>query len=724
MTDLTNQEKIDLFQNLFHGRKDVFAIRWQSADGERKGYTPVCVNEWRQGICKKLHRGKCRDCTNKHYASWNDSYLTEHLLGKKAFGIYPLLEDGSSHFLAIDFDGNNWKKDVIKFIEYCKDYNLKSHLERSSSGNGCHLWFFFEEIYMAEKSRLIFQTLLENTNLINKFDKDVSFDRIFPCQDTLDKDGIGNLILLPLNGKYKILGNTLFLDPKTLEPVDNQWEYLTRVEKIKKEFMDQLYKTLFHQKGKTQNINQSKLQIELSNELIIQSNKIPPELAVFLKDRLNFANQEYLIKKRMGVGTFGLEKYFNLIEKKPNQIAIPRGFFGELTEFLDEQNIPYNINDGRIRFKEIKFKSSLKLHEYQAKAIIDLLLSEQGILVAPPGSGKTIIGIELIARLKQPILIIVHKRQIFNQWLERIESFLNIPKKEIGQFCSTKKQVGEKITVAMIQTLNRLDPKEVRDRFGMVLVDECHHMPAKMFRQTIVKLNPYYLYGLTATPERKYKDERLIFIYLGEILHTIEHSSNVLEKSNTSIDVKNTLEVKIIETNFNLPFKVSVNNSQLMLKILVFDTSRNSQIVSDIQKEANRGKKCLVLTERKEHAEALTAYLNKEMGTITLTGDLTDKQRKEKMKQIESCHFQVLIATGQLLGEGTDIGGLDCLFLVYPFSFHGKLTQYIGRITRNFNEDKDGTIYDYRDSKVEYLDRIFKRRASYYEKNNFRLQDC
>ena len=318
----------------------------------------------------------------------------------------------------------------------------------------------------------------------------------------------------------------------------------------------------------------------------------------------------------------------------------------------------------------------------------------------------------------------VHKKQIFNQWLERIESFLSIPKKEIGQLCATKKQIGKQVTVAMVQTLSRTDLKDICNKFGTVLVDECHHMPARMFRAVIKQFNPYYLYGLTATPERKFKDDRLTYVYLGEILSQIESNSVSTEPIGTKTNnrsVASRLKVIIRKTDFNLPFKITVSNSQLMLKMLTFDTARNSQICSNILIEARAGSKCLVLTERRDHADVLTAYLSKELETITLTGELTEKRKSEKLQQIDTGHFQVIIATGQLLGEGTDIGGLDSLFLVYPFSFHGKLTQYIGRITCDFPKGTKGKIYDYRDFKIGYLDRIFRRRKAYYDKNNFKV---
>ena len=228
----------------------------------------------------------------------------------------------------------------------------------------------------------------------------------------------------------------------------------------------------------------------------------------FLKEKLNFANLEVIIKKRMGVSVYGLERYFKLIENQGDRVAIPRGFLNELTDFLHEQSIKFEISDKRTKLKSTQFETSYKLFKYQEEAVKEILSSDNGLLVSPPGSGKTIIGMDVIARLKQPTLILVHKKQIFNQWLERIEGFLSIPKKEIGQYVSSKKKVGKKITVAMVQTLGRLkNLAELRDKFGLVIIDECHHMPAKTFRNVITKLNPFYLYGLTATPERKIMTE-------------------------------------------------------------------------------------------------------------------------------------------------------------------------------------------------------------------------
>jgi hypothetical protein len=708
---LTPFQKIQIFKNFFRGREDVFAMRWEKQDKSASGYTPVCLNEWKQGLRNKLMRKKCKDCGHKEYARLNDRHIEQHLIGNRIYGIYPLLENNSSYFLAADFDGKEWEKNAVSYLKKCMEHNLPAYLERSRSGNGGHVWIFFENSYPAYKSRNIGLNILREAKIIDQFSKEDAFDRLFPNQDVLSGEGFGNLIALPLQGHSRKSGNTVFLDwENNLEPFPDQWNFLQETEKVSEKILNDLYDQF---NGKAKYVKKSGLKnitIVVRERLLIDKNGLPGAVVNFLRDELNLFNLEYAIRKKMGINVHKVEKYFKLIEDAGGKVVIPRGFLRKLKDFMSEQGMPFEIVDERTKLKKVKFETSHKLFEHQKEAVEQILASENGLLVAPPGSGKTIMGIDTIARLKQPTLILVHKKQIFSQWMERIEGFLGIPKKDIGQFVSAKKKIGSKITVAMVQTLSRLENmNDLSGKFGLVIVDECHHMPAKMFRGVITKLNPYYLYGFTATPERKNNDEKLIYIYLGEVLHTINANYNQPKNS------KSKTEVVVRETNLQIPFKVKADNFQILYKIISFDSERNKNIAEDIKKEADKGQKCLVLTERKEHVEVLSHYLKKDYEIIQLTGDLTAKKRKEKIQQIYDGNFQILLATGQLIGEGSDFPNLDCLFLVYPFAFQGKLTQYIGRIQRG--GQNSNKIYDYRDKKVEYLERLFKKRLKYYRKS-------
>ena len=723
--DFSPQEKINIFKNLFCGRADVFAIHWEKADKSVSGYTPACLNEWKTGLCYKLQRQKCKDCPNAKYTELNDHYISLHLQGQKILGIYPLFENNESCFIAADFDDKNWDKDILKFYNKCLEHDLPVYIERSKSGNGGHAWLFFEDKYPAFKSRNIAINILRDAKIIDQFTKEDSFDRLFPNQDEHSGKGFGNLIALPLQGKARENNNTVFLDPdNNLISFYDQWNFLSKVKKVSAAKLDSLYNEFngvdaSNNKTSKKSNSSKRLAITIAEQIYISKTNLPRVLINFLREELNFINSEFLIKKRMGMSTYKIERYFKLIEPADNNYTIPRGFLGELIKFFNDKNIKFTIKDKRKKCEEIIVENSCTLYDYQQEAVKDILVEDNGVLVAPPGAGKTIMGIDIITKLKQPTLILVHKKQIYSQWLQRIENFTGIPKKEVGQVCSNKKTIGKKITVAMLQTLSNVDDfaKDLGlDNIGLVLVDECHHIPAKTFRKVITKLNPYYLYGFTATPKRKNNDEKLIYTFLGKILHTVSNNFGS-QNRNKETEIENNTKTELIikNTEINVPFKVKIDNFQILSKIITFDSDRNQLIVDDIIKEAINGNKCLVLTERKEHVEVLSYYLKGQYEVITLTGDLTGKQKNERLKQIESGNFQILIATGQLIGEGSDFPCLNCLFLVYPFSFEGKLIQYIGRIQRGQNSN--GTIYDYRDIKIGYLEKFYKQREKYYKKH-------
>jgi len=708
--DPTNKQ-ITLFKSFFNGRQDVYAIRWEK-DG-KSGYMPAYKVDWSDYNKHKASGGTFKDYNKKEYLPFSSEAILNHISGKETVGIYPLLEDNTSHFIAADFDDENWQKSIRKLYSTCKNFEIPAYIERSRSGNGGHVWIFFEENLPAEQTRKLMFELLREATIVSHFEKEPSFDRLFPNQDSHSGKGLGNLIALPLNGKAVPNGNSLFLNPDTFEPIDNQFEAIADFKRLSKSKFLCLYERFFYQTPQDSIISnilsdsQAEFEIEISNQVYLRRLQLNKKLISFLRDNLNFLNSDYLVMKNLGKSTFNIEKYYRLIEETQEGVIIPRGFVANIINFCKQERIYFKIIDKRKKLDPIDFESEIKLLPHQMLAIQKISDKDFGVIVSPPGSGKTIIGLEIIAEKKQPALIIVHRKQLFDQWIDRIQSFLKIPKKEIGQIGNQKFTVGNKITVAMIQSLTRSDEiDKIANSFGTIIVDECHHIPAKSFREAIVNFNSFYLYGLTATPKRKNNDEKLIYLYIGNILYHDEQQRQIQQS-------KSKAEINIRETALYAPFDYKIDKYETISRILIHDTQRNSLIIEDIEKNADRFKTILVLTERKAHVDILNLYLKDKFETITIHGDDSERSRKSKLDQLIQGHYKIVISTGQYFGEGVDIDNLECLFIVYPFAFEGKLVQYIGRIQRS---GKPPVIFDYRDVKIDYFDNMFKQRNRYYKK--------
>lgn len=577
-------EHITLFKSLFQGRQDVYAVRWEKDD--KSGYMPAYKLDWSDYNRHKTSGGTFK----KEFLPFSDEAIQNHFSGKETIGIYPLLEDNTSHFIAADFDEANWKESILKLYTTLTKFEIPTYIERSRSGNGGHLWVFFEENLPAEQTRKLMFELLREAAIISHFEKEPSFDRLFPNQDFHSGKGLGNLIALPLNGKAAQNGNSMFLSSETFEPFTNQFETIASFKKLSKDKFLGLYEVFFNQKPQEfikSNIIpaiQTEIEIQISNQVYLKRVQLNKKLIAFLRDNLNFLNSDYLVKKNMGKSTFNIEKYFRLIEETTEGVIVPRGFVANIVNFCKQESISFKVIDNRKKLDSVEFDSEIELLPQQGIALEKIADKDFGVIVSPPGSGKTIIGLEIIAQKRQPALIIVHRQQLFNQWIERIQSFLKIPKYEIGQIGNQKFKVGKEITVAMIQSLTRSDEiSKIANSFGTIIVDERHHIPAKSFREAIVNFNSFYLYGLTATPKRKNNDEKLIYVYIGNILYNVEQLEQIQQN-------KSKAEIYIRETALYAPFDYQIDKYETISRILIHDTQRNSLIIDDLEKNVGRFK--------------------------------------------------------------------------------------------------------------------------------------
>jgi superfamily II DNA or RNA helicase len=437
--------------------------------------------------------------------------------------------------------------------------------------------------------------------------------------------------------------------------------------------------------------------------LILQNNLrltgIPPQLYDLLTQRLKFPNPKYLENARMGRWNRGVPKelrfYYRL---KGSGLVIPRGFIRRLITTCRRLDIDYTIEDRRRSLPPVDFAFNGQLRPFQRRAVQHMLRKEFGTLNSPTGSGKTVMALYILAQRKQPALIVVHTADLARQWSERIETFLNIPVKEIGRIGGGKKKIGEKITVALVQSLYKC-AEAVAPQVGHLIVDECHRTPSRTFTDAVTEFDARYMLGLSATPWRRDNLSKLIFWHLGDVHHQVE--------KNDLIRTGQVLPADIIfrETAFK-PYYDPVQEYSKMLSELTLDDDRNRLIAADIAAEAARHPGiCLVLTDRKKHCKSLGALLRYgfSLPVDILTGDLTAGQRQSVMDRLQEGHIKVLIATGQLIGEGFDCRELTTLFMATPVRFSGRIIQYLGRILRPAPGKKRARVFDYVDVNVEPL---------------------
>jgi superfamily II DNA or RNA helicase len=679
----------------FRGRDDVFAVA-NLKDGPKPTYRPVKGN-----LAEKV---------------------VHHLAGKATFGIYPLLSDHTTWFLAIDCDGEGAQRECELFSDTLGLFDIPSYLERSRSGQGMHCWLFFDQPVPAWKARQLGKNIVARARISK------SFDRFFPSQDFHKSiNGLGNLIALPFQGESQGAGNTVFLDSVSLEPFACQWTVLENLQRISLEKLEQaiiesqedssfLPLPLARRVRIKVPVPHEETGIETIRVVLGEHIEVvgpyPPLVLDYLKANSCFANPEWHRRYRNGDHVTNTPRFIRVGGPLGDRWILPRGLWAQLSTLLRRAVPKIEVEDNRVDpscpLPSPSWERSIELKKYQSILVEKMLALEEAVLVATTGSGKTMMALEVMARRALPCLVLVHNRNLLVQWQQRIQKCFKLPMKEIGGTRPDCIKIGERVTVATFQSLARRDLESLSAACALVVVDECHHVPARSFASVMRQLKPRYLLGLTATAERKDQLEKLIFLYLGSKVQA--PSPQQLEGSGDII----LPQLIVRETALRLPANL---DHHARLKAVSENDDRNALIVADTISAVQAGHLVLILTDRTDHCDRLESMLLGKVPLATLHGVVAKKREALILDEFQQRKVCVLIATRKRLGEGWDCPPLSTLILAMPISGRGSdLKQMIGRLTRIDPDKEPPQFFDYRDAQVPQFQSMFRGRVKVYQK--------
>lgn len=740
--------KIALFRSLFRGREDVYPRRFESRKTGKSGYSPACANEWVRGLCDK-RATKCSQCTNRRLLPVSDDVVRRHLCGVDdtgrdfIMGVYPMLLDETCLFLAADFDKESWMDDIGEVRETCRQMGLPAAVERSRSGDGAHLWLFFEAAVPAVLARKLGAHILTRT-MERRPDVGLdSYDRLFPNQDTLPRGGFGNLIALPLQKVARERGNSVFLD-EAMAPHRDQWGFLSTVQKIAHDEAERMVRSAesnghvvgirFALTGEDDREPWAEspsrrrkespipgplpdcIPLILGNEIYIAKEGLPPALRNRLIRLAAFQNPEFYRAQAMRLPTYDKPRVISCAEDHPLHIGLPRGCLDDTVRLLADLHIAHTIHDERTSGIPLRVAFHGRLRPEQRAAADALVAHDTGVLSATTAFGKTVVAAWLIARRGVNALVLVHREQLMEQWVERLAAFLGIPAKTIGRIGGGRKCPTGLLDVALIQSLVRKGVvKDLVGEYGHLIVDECHHLPAVSFEQVARRAKAKYVLGLSATVARKDGHHPIVFMQCGPVRHHVDARRQAADRPFAH-------SVWVRPTAFRQP-DLAREDARIqfhdLYSALTADTDRNRLIVEDIVAAVRDGRSPIVLTERTDHLRELAERLAPSVGNLfILQGGMGRKSLRDTLAQLGSVPAgaeRVLLATGRYIGEGFDDARLDTLFLTLPVSWRGTVAQYAGRLHRLYDRKLDVRIYDYADLNVPMLARMFDRRCKGYE---------
>lgn len=734
---LSTDEKVALFRRLFRGRTDIYPVRWENSTTGISGYSPVCVNDRRHGICEKP-RIKCADCNHRQMKPLSDQVIYEHLAGKRTVGVYPLLTDDTCHFLAADFDEAEWREDAKAFIRSCRELGVPAALEISRSGNGAHAWIFFVGTVSARDARRLGTAIISHTCARTRQLKLESYDRLFPNQDSMPKGGFGNLIALPLQKIPRDRGCSVFVDGD-LRPYRDQWAFLATIQSmpahdieptilratgnshpldvtfIDEEDQKEPWKRPSPATKKLLGPMPKSLTVTVANLIYFEKAQLPQSLANRLIRLAAFQNPEFYKKQAMRFSVWKEPRVIGCAENYPNHIALPRSCLDAALDLLRENAIGVELVDERYSGEPIKVAFAGTLRLDQEAAVAAMLHHDAGVLCAPTAFGKTVTAAAMIARRGVNTLVLVHRTELLKQWQERLQSFLCVGKGVVGTIGGGKAKPTGKIDIAVMQSLSRQGEVNLLvENYGHVIVDECHHVGAASFDAILKQAKAKYVLGLTATPIRRDGQQPIIFMQCGPTRHTAAKPTGA----------PHDLAVTpcTLHSRIDLPQEAGIQD---VFRHLVIDQARTDAITAEVIKAYGQGRKVLVLTERTEHLDVIQTSLDGKVTSLfVLHGRMAKKQRASLIAELDALPPdapRVLLATGKLVGEGFDHPPLDTLVLAMPVSWKGTLQQYAGRLHREHATKTDVRIIDFVDTGHPALLRMWDKRQRGYRAMGYRI---
>ena len=761
-------EHARLFFSYFWGRTDVYAKRYKNKKTGATGYFPQCNNFWKYGICPKAERLKiqCKECDNKSWIKLGANQIIAHLKGEDkdctdVIGVYPIWEDETCRFIVFDFDNHNeaddigysendkiWVEEVAALREICKQNNIPVLVERSRSGKGAHVWIFFDKpIDVTLARRFGFALLDKGAESVNL--KSFRFyDRMLPGQDGLKAGGLGNLIALPLQGQAVKLGNSVFVD-ENWNAFDDQWKTLKATAKISKDRIEQfidLYKEKScdisdgikpwdKSKSFCKEDVSGQVNITIANCIYIEKQNLAPRLQNQLRRMAAISNPAFFKNNALGLSNYNNSRFIYLGYDEADYICIPRGLIEELESRLKNAGIEYAITDERKSGHAISVEFNGKLKEEQKRAVEEIVKYDTGILSAATAFGKTVVCSNMISRKKASTLILLESSALIEQWKKTLENFLLIDE-ELPQYTTPSGRVktrkshigiihGAKdtstgiIDIAMVGSLKKNG--EFHDRlqsYGMVIVDECHHSASDTIKEVLSEISAKYVYGVTATPFRGDGLEKINNMLLGPIRFQYTSKEKAESQGIEHIVIPRFTRV----VNPHGRDKIHVNDAYEVIRT---SEIRNEQIVEDIKVCIENRRTPVVLSKYKEHAELLYEkakdFADK---SFLLTGALSKKEQRQIRSEMESVtdnETMLLVATGQLIGEGFDFPRLDTLIMATPVAGKGLVEQYAGRLNRDYPGKQDVIVYDYIDSNLKVFDNMYSKRLRAYKRIGYSI---